>query len=73
MAQFGIFSGLRAAVSGASAPESGVDARVLLIGVDGASWKVIGPMIENGKLSTLARFVKEGAHCRSLRSLGYID
>ena len=45
VAQFGIFSGLRAAVTGVSAPEP--EPRVLLIGVDGASWKVIGPMLES--------------------------
>jgi hypothetical protein len=35
--------------------------RVLLIGVDGASWTVMGPMVEAGELPTFARLYREGA------------
>lgn len=35
--------------------------RVIVVGVDGASWKVIGPMIERGELPTFARLREEGA------------
>jgi predicted AlkP superfamily phosphohydrolase/phosphomutase len=36
------------------------DARVLLIGLDGASWNVIDPMLEAGELPTLAALAKRG-------------
>lgn len=35
-------------------------ARVLVIGVDGASWNVIDPMIESGELPNLAALAKRG-------------
>jgi hypothetical protein len=35
--------------------------KVLLIGVDGATWKVMGPMVEAGELPTFARLYREGA------------
>ncbi|MDJ0868753.1 MAG: alkaline phosphatase family protein [Myxococcota bacterium] len=44
----------------ADAPDGG--RRVLLIGVDGAAWEVIGPMLERGELPTFARLVREGAY-----------
>jgi tetratricopeptide (TPR) repeat protein len=34
--------------------------RVLLIGWDAADWKVINPLIENGQLPNLSRFLEEG-------------
>lgn len=34
--------------------------KVLLIGWDGADWKVIHPLIDAGKMPNLARFIKEG-------------
>ncbi|MCB9195864.1 MAG: alkaline phosphatase family protein [Flavobacteriales bacterium] len=36
--------------------------KVLLIGWDAADWKVIYPLIEQGKMPTLAKFIQEGAH-----------
>ncbi len=36
--------------------------RVLLIGIDGASMRVIGPMIAEGKLPHLASIAREGVH-----------
>ncbi|MEQ1571784.1 MAG: alkaline phosphatase family protein, partial [Myxococcota bacterium] len=35
--------------------------KVVLVGVDGASWTVMGPMIERGELPTFARLIREGA------------
>jgi arylsulfatase A-like enzyme len=43
---------------GACAPTPG---KVVLVGVDGASWKVLGPMIKSGELPTFARLKAEGA------------
>jgi predicted AlkP superfamily phosphohydrolase/phosphomutase len=34
---------------------------VVLIGLDGADWNIIHPLIERGKLPNLARFVQEGS------------
>ena len=45
--------------------ETGV--RVLLVGLDGADWDVIDPMIARGELPALARLKREGAWAR-LRS-----
>ena len=36
--------------------------RVLLIGVDGASWHVARPMLERGELPHLAKLVERGVH-----------
>ena len=38
-----------------------VSPRVLVVGVDGASWRVIGPMIERGELPTFEKLRVEGA------------
>ena len=35
---------------------------VLVIGLDGAAWKVMGPMIRAGELPTFARLMEEGAY-----------
>ncbi|MCX8035643.1 MAG: alkaline phosphatase family protein [Candidatus Sumerlaeia bacterium] len=40
--------------------ESGERRRVLMIGLDGATWDVIRPMIAAGRLPTLSRLVREG-------------
>jgi len=42
--------------------------KVLVIGVDGAEWDVIEPLMEEGRLPAFSRLVKEGAHGK-LRSL----
>jgi hypothetical protein len=34
---------------------------LLFIAIDGATWKVIGPMLDRGELPALARLVREGA------------
>lgn len=47
---------------GASAPSPSVRTpRVVVVGVDGASWKVMEPMIAEGELPTFARLRLEGA------------
>jgi predicted AlkP superfamily phosphohydrolase/phosphomutase len=35
-------------------------ARVLLIGWDGADWKLIHPLVDAGKMPHMARFIEEG-------------
>lgn len=50
---------LAAACSGPARPEK---PRVLFLGIDGATWKVIGPMIERGELPAFQRLAKEGAY-----------
>jgi predicted AlkP superfamily pyrophosphatase or phosphodiesterase len=50
---------------GAPAPpaaESPTKPRLLFVGVDGATWKLIGPMIERGELPSFRRLRDEGAH-----------
>ncbi|MHC4846560.1 MAG: alkaline phosphatase family protein [Planctomycetota bacterium] len=44
--------------SGAPSPRE--DARLLLIGLDGANWTAVGPLIEAGELPNLARLVEAG-------------
>ena len=36
--------------------------RVVFVGVDGATWKVIGPLMDAGKLPNFQRMVREGAY-----------
>ncbi len=49
-----------------SAPIQG--ARVLLIGLDGADWNILDPLIESGRLPNLARLARTGVRSR-LRTL----
>ena len=35
--------------------------RVILVGVDGLDWRIVRPLIENGSMPNLARFVARGA------------
>ena len=35
--------------------------QVVLVGLDGADWRVLRPLVERGELPTLARLMKEGA------------
>ena len=41
--------------------------RVLVIGLDGATWTLLEPLLAQGKLPTLARLIREGSRA-SLRS-----
>ncbi|KPL10590.1 hypothetical protein AMJ71_02590 [candidate division TA06 bacterium SM1_40] len=36
--------------------------RILVIGLDGATWRVLSPLLEEGALPTLAHLVAEGSH-----------
>jgi tetratricopeptide (TPR) repeat protein len=36
--------------------------RLLVIGLDGADWRLIGPWMDDGRLPNLARLAREGAH-----------
>jgi len=49
---------LGAAACGERAPAN----RVLLVGIDGATMRVIGPMMQAGRLPTLASIAREGVH-----------
>jgi hypothetical protein len=42
------------------APER-ASSRVVLVGLDGADWRLLRPMMERGELPTFARMVREGA------------
>jgi arylsulfatase A-like enzyme len=53
---------LAAACSRPAPPAGPPKPRVLFVGVDAASWKVIGPMIQRGELPHFARLMREGAY-----------
>lgn len=59
-----------AAAADAGAAKAATGPKVLFVGVDGASWKVIGPLIEKGRLPTLAGFVRDGAHTPAFETMG---
>ena len=40
------------------------EAKVLLIGIDGATWKLINPMIEDGKLPNFDKIRRKGVYAR---------
>ena len=44
------------------------DSKLLVIGLDGADWRVIDPLLRRGKLPTLARLIHNGVRAR-LRSI----
>ncbi len=50
------------------APEDPEGRRVLLIGLDGADWEIISPLMEAGRLPNIQRLVRDGASAR-LRAL----
>lgn len=45
-----------------------LDSKVFIIGIDGATWDIIDPMIEQGRLPHLSRLIKNGSSAR-MRSL----
>lgn len=55
----------------APAERAPVERKVMILGIDGLEWDIMGPMIETGRLPNLARLVSEGSwgELRSLSSL----
>ena len=49
-----------------------VERKVLLLGIDGLEWDIMGPMIETGRLPNLSRLMTEGAW-GELTSLKYLE
>jgi len=43
--------------------------RLFFLGIDGATWTVLGPMLERGELPAFQRLVKEGAYLPQLDTL----
>ena len=41
--------------------ESKVDGKILLFAIDGATWDIIDPLLEEGELPNLSRLIKSGA------------
>ncbi len=56
---------LMAEAGEAPAPE---DARVLLVGLDGADWEILDPLLEQGRLPNLKRLIDDGVRAK-LRSI----
>jgi predicted AlkP superfamily phosphohydrolase/phosphomutase len=59
---------LSAALGGCGGPEVPTDRRLLVVGIDSADWKVIDPLLEQGRLPNLGRLVARGVSC-GLKSL----
>jgi predicted AlkP superfamily phosphohydrolase/phosphomutase len=49
-----------------------LDRRVVILGIDGLEWDIMGPMLEGGRLPNFARLVNEGAW-GELRSLKFLE
>jgi hypothetical protein len=56
-------------MAGCAREKEKVGPKVLFLGIDGASWKVIGPLLEKGELPAFRRLVEEGAHNPALETL----
>ena len=54
----------------APAPAPAPRPRVLLVGVDGLSWTVMGPMIAEGRLPNFGRLMQQGASLTTMDGLG---
>ncbi len=59
---------IRSREAGAASDRRATGLRVLLIGIDGADWNVLDPLIQAGRLPNLARLAREGVRGR-LRSI----
>ena len=53
-----------ATIAGSSRPGQGTGTKVLLIGLDGADWNIMDPLINAGRLPNLGRLVRAGARGR---------
>jgi predicted AlkP superfamily phosphohydrolase/phosphomutase len=49
-----------------------LERRVVILGIDGLEWDVMGPMLESGRLPNFARLINEGAW-GELRSLKFLE
>ncbi|MBD3349242.1 MAG: sulfatase-like hydrolase/transferase [Candidatus Eisenbacteria bacterium] len=63
---------LAASCAGPEAETGPVDRKVLVLGIDGLEWDIMGPMMETGRLPNFSRLVAEGAW-GELRSLEYLE
>ncbi|MDH3745020.1 MAG: alkaline phosphatase family protein [Acidobacteriota bacterium] len=61
--------GFSVAGSASTEPQTEKRPKVLFVGVDGASWKVIGPLLKSGQLPALARLHRQGAHAPDFDTL----
>src|SRR4030042_950058 len=43
--------------------------RVIIIGLDGATWKVLSPLIKQGKLPFIKQLIKSGCHGKSISTI----
>ena len=56
---------VRMALSGAVASTQPIpEAKLLVIGLDGADWRIIDPLLRSGKLPTLAKLIRNGVRAR---------
>lgn len=61
--------GCRDDSSTSSSPSFTAKTRLFFLGVDGATWTVLGPMLERGELPAFQRLVREGASLPQLDTL----
>lgn len=59
---------LAAVFGGCGGPEASPERRLLVVGIDSADWKVITPLLRQGRLPNLERLVARGVSC-GLKSL----
>jgi len=55
--------------SSPSSPSHPTKPRLFFLGIDGATWTVLGPMIERGELPAFQRLIREGASLQQLDTL----
>lgn len=58
------------AAPAAAAAAQAATPKVLFVGIDGAAWKVIGPLLAAGQLPTFAGLVRDGAHTPAFETMG---
>jgi len=49
-----------------------IERRVVILGIDGLEWDIMGPLLESGRLPNFARLINEGAW-GELRSLKFLE
>ncbi|PYQ10759.1 MAG: hypothetical protein DMH00_10085 [Acidobacteria bacterium] len=50
--------------AGTLSPEAIPGSRLLVLGLDGADWRIIDPLLRQGRLPTLARLIRHGVRAR---------